>query len=96
MELPPISNRSIVDFGKPLGRRETFVYNLPEVRIAAKAPAAQAFAFYALLALGRCAAHRLLLKGPQPHSRHACISALSMRRRDASIAPSQALKAKTR
>ena len=31
LQLPPISNRSVADFGFPIGKRETYVYNLPEV-----------------------------------------------------------------
>ncbi len=31
MVLPPVSNGRVVDFGKGLGRRTAYLYNLPEV-----------------------------------------------------------------
>lgn len=29
--LPPVSNRRVADFGKGIGRRSVYLYNLPEV-----------------------------------------------------------------
>lgn len=34
--LPPISNRREVDFGPGIGRKDCFLYNLPEVSSAFK------------------------------------------------------------
>lgn len=36
--VPAVSNRSVVDFGQRVGKRETYIYNLPEARARSTSP----------------------------------------------------------